>query len=58
MLLVSSMATSGALGGLSPQMRAVVQATVLDSLTTFEAARLLGLPANTVKTPSIAPRRS
>jgi RNA polymerase sigma-70 factor (ECF subfamily) len=39
-----------ALGGLSPQMRAVVQATVLDGLTTREAARLLGIPANTVKT--------
>jgi DNA-directed RNA polymerase specialized sigma24 family protein len=31
-------------------MRAVVQATVLDGLTTREAARLLGIPANTVKT--------
>jgi RNA polymerase sigma factor (sigma-70 family) len=35
---------------LSPEMRAVVQATVLDGLTTREAARLLGIPANTVKT--------
>ena len=35
---------------LSPQMRAVVQATVLDGLTTREAARLLGVPENTVKT--------
>ena len=39
-----------ALGRLSPQMRAVVQATVLDGLTTLEAARLLGIPQNTVKT--------
>jgi RNA polymerase sigma-70 factor (ECF subfamily) len=39
-----------ALGSLSPQMRAVVQATVLDGLTTREAASLLGIPANTVKT--------
>lgn len=39
-----------ALGRLSPQMRAVVQATVLDGLTTREAARLLDIPANTVKT--------
>ena len=31
-------------------MRAVVQATVLDGLTTREAARLLGIPENTVKT--------
>jgi RNA polymerase sigma factor (sigma-70 family) len=35
---------------LSPQMRAVVQATVLDGLTAREAARLLGIPTNTVKT--------
>lgn len=35
---------------LSPPMRAVVQATVLDGLTTREAARLLGVPTNTVKT--------
>lgn len=39
-----------ALGRLSPQMRAVVQATVLDGLTTREAGRLLGVPENTVKT--------
>ena len=39
-----------ALRRLSPQMRAVVQATVLDGLTTREAARLLGIPENTVKT--------
>jgi RNA polymerase sigma-70 factor (ECF subfamily) len=39
-----------ALARLSPEMRAVVQATVLDGLTTREAARLLGVPANTVKT--------
>jgi RNA polymerase sigma-70 factor (ECF subfamily) len=35
---------------LSPEMRAVVQATVLDGLSTRQAARLLGIPANTVKT--------
>jgi RNA polymerase sigma factor (sigma-70 family) len=39
-----------ALQRLSPEMRAVVQATVLDGLSTREAARLLGIPANTVKT--------
>jgi RNA polymerase sigma factor (sigma-70 family) len=39
-----------ALLGLSREMRAVVQATVLDGLTTREAARLLGIPENTVKT--------
>lgn len=39
-----------ALAHLSPELRAVVQATVLDGLTTREAARLLGIPAGTVKT--------
>jgi RNA polymerase sigma-70 factor, ECF subfamily len=41
---------AGALHSLSPELRAVVQATVLDGLTTREAARLLGIPAGTVKT--------
>ncbi len=41
---------AGALSGLSPELRAVVQATVLDGLTTREASRLLGIPAGTVKT--------
>ena len=41
---------AGALRSLSPELRAVVQATVLDGLTTQEAARLLGIPAGTVKT--------
>ena len=40
----------GALSALSPELRAVVQATVLDGLTTREAARLLGIPSGTVKT--------
>ncbi len=35
---------------LSPELRAVMQATVLDGLTTKEAARLLGIPQGTVKT--------
>ncbi|HEX2698843.1 MAG TPA: RNA polymerase sigma factor [Acidimicrobiales bacterium] len=35
---------------LSPELRAVVQATVLDGLTTREAGRLLGIPSGTVKT--------
>jgi RNA polymerase sigma factor (sigma-70 family) len=39
-----------ALVRLSPEMRAVVQATVLDGLSTREAAQLLGIPRNTVKT--------
>ena len=40
----------GALDRLSPELRAVVQATVLDGLTTREAGKLLGLPTGTVKT--------
>lgn len=40
----------GALSSLSPELRAVVQATVLDGLTTREASRLLGIPSGTVKT--------
>jgi RNA polymerase sigma factor (sigma-70 family) len=39
-----------ALARLSPEMRAVIQATVLDGLTTREAGQLLGLPRATVKT--------
>lgn len=38
-----------ALERLSPELRAVVQATVLDGLTTREAATLLGIPSGTVK---------
>ncbi len=41
---------AGALNRLSPELRAVVQATVLDGLTTKEASRLLGIPSGTVKT--------
>ena len=40
----------GALARLSPELRAVVEATVLDGLTTREAGRLLGVPTGTVKT--------
>jgi RNA polymerase sigma factor (sigma-70 family) len=39
-----------ALAKLSPEMRAVVQATVLDGLTAAEAARLLRMPVGSVKT--------
>ena len=41
---------ASALNRLSPELRAVVQATVLDGLTTREAGQLLGIPAGTVKT--------
>src|SRR6266496_4653567 len=40
----------GALDRISPELRAVVQATILDGLTMREAGRLLGIPAGTVKT--------
>ena len=39
-----------ALDRLSPELRAAVQATILDGLTTKEAARMLGIPTGTVKT--------
>jgi len=39
-----------AINRLSPELRAVLQATLLDGLTTREAARLLGIPPGTVKT--------
>jgi len=39
-----------ALDRLSPELRAVIQATALDGLTTKEAARLLDIPHGTVKT--------
>ena len=38
-----------ALGRLAPELRAALQATVLDGLSTAEAARLLGVPPGTVK---------
>lgn len=40
----------GALRHLPPELRAVVEATILDGLTTKEAGRLLGIPNGTVKT--------
>jgi RNA polymerase sigma-70 factor (ECF subfamily) len=39
-----------AINELSPELRAVVEATVLDGLTTREASRVLGIPTGTVKT--------
>jgi RNA polymerase sigma-70 factor (ECF subfamily) len=41
---------AGALNRLSPELRLVVQAIVLDGLTSKEAAQLLGIPAGTVRT--------
>lgn len=39
-----------AVDALAPELRAVVQAVVLDGLTSREAAQALGLPAGTVRT--------
>ena len=47
---------AAALATLSPELRAVLQATVLDGLTTREAGRLLGIPAGTVKTRAMRAR--
>lgn len=41
---------AGAMDRLSPELRSVVQATVLDGLTMREAGVLLGIPTGTVKT--------
>lgn len=48
---------AGALARLSPELRAVLQATVLDGLSTRETAALLGIPAGTVKTRAMRARR-
>jgi len=47
----------GSLARLSPELRAVVQATVIDGLTTREAAVLLNIPVGTVKTRAMRARR-
>ncbi len=47
----------GAIARLSPELRAVVQATILDGLTTREASRLLAIPAGTVKTRAMRARQ-
>jgi RNA polymerase sigma-70 factor (ECF subfamily) len=49
---------AGALDRLSPELRAVVQATVLDGLTTREAGHLLGLRPGTVKTRMMRARQA
>ncbi|MEV0729533.1 RNA polymerase sigma factor [Polymorphospora sp. NPDC050346] len=47
-----------ALRSLAPELRAVLQATVLDGLTVREAAVVLGLPEGTVKTRALRARRA
>jgi len=47
---------AAAMASLSPELRAVMQATVLDGLTSREAGRLLGIPAGTVKTRAMRAR--
>ena len=46
-----------ALNQLSPELRAVMQATVIDGLSVREAAQLLGIPAGTVKTRAMRARQ-
>lgn len=46
-----------ALEGLSPELRDVLRATVIDGLTTREAAHALGIPEGTVKTRAARARR-
>lgn len=46
-----------ALDRISPELREVLRATVIDGLTTREAARLLGIPEGTVKTRASRARR-
>jgi RNA polymerase sigma-70 factor, ECF subfamily len=48
---------AGALDRLSPELRSVISATVLDGLTTSEAAALLGIPSGTVKSRLVRARR-
>jgi RNA polymerase sigma-70 factor (ECF subfamily) len=45
-----------ALDRISPELREVLRATVVDGLTTREAARLLGIPEGTVKTRAMRAR--
>jgi RNA polymerase sigma-70 factor, ECF subfamily len=46
-----------ALDRISPELREVLRATVIDGLTTRETARLLGIPEGTVKTRALRARR-
>ncbi|MFI1935655.1 RNA polymerase sigma factor [Streptomyces purpureus] len=46
-----------ALDRISPELREVLRATVVDGLTTRETARLLGIPEGTVKSRALRARR-
>lgn len=46
-----------ALDRLSPELQTVLRATVIDGLTTREAARMLGIPQGTVKTRAMRARK-
>ncbi|MFJ5294057.1 MULTISPECIES: RNA polymerase sigma factor [unclassified Streptomyces] len=46
-----------ALDRISPELRDVLRATVVDGLTTRETAQLLGIPEGTVKTRAVRARR-
>ncbi|MFJ7195321.1 MULTISPECIES: RNA polymerase sigma factor [unclassified Streptomyces] len=46
-----------ALDRISPELREVLRATVIDGLSTRETARLLGIPEGTVKTRAMRARR-
>ena len=50
LLAVEYSDVGSALERISPELRVVMQATVLDGLSTREAAQLLGIPQGTVKT--------
>lgn len=50
LLAVEHTDVGSALARISPELRVVLQATVLDGLTTREAGQLLGIPQGTVKT--------
>ena len=49
LIAVEHSAVGAALLALSPELRQVLQATVIDGLSTREAAHLLGIPQGTVK---------
>ena len=49
LLRLENVDVGSAMARISPELRVVLQLTVLDGLTTREAAQLLGIPRGTVK---------